>query len=111
MSKKIKFIFITNIVVTAISVLLLLSVLFINQLSVDCVNTKEDAISIGKIVLKAVYPNYDYEEYYWYCFYNPALEAWGVGCDYEPNSTALGDGLPELYIKKNGKVIRIGLGI
>ena len=73
-----------------------------------CVQTKEDAIIIGKTICERVYPEYEYEKYMWECI--DCETYWNVFCTHinnSPDTVTIG-GLPEIHIKKdNAEVIFI----
>jgi len=81
-----------------------------NTLNVDCVQSADDAIEIGKTICETVYREFDYSKYQWECIYDEQECLWRVFC--VNDDSILGGGTPEIHIKKkNAEVVYIGLAL
>ena len=79
-----------------------------------CVPTREVAIELAEVICKSAYPQFDYKQIEWECFYNDKdgmyeENTWIVYCCSTENNN-LGGGKPEIHIRRdNGQIVFISL--
>lgn len=79
-----------------------------NELSFDCVPTSIEAVEIGQIICKKLYPQFDYSQCNWEAIYHDKEKKWIVFC--YKDEGVLGGGFPEIHVKKdNAQVVWVGL--